>query len=201
MVDSTYMAPALSLTASQSVPSMAGGVVVAVLVRDVSAQLPSSDIVVSGSVSTVVVNARNFAIGEYSNFAYNSMAKFNGKYLYARADGIYEGGGNNDNGTDINASYKTGVIDVYIKHKQRLRDAYLEFRSDGNVELFTVGDEVNPRHYTVVSSVDGTLHERRIKFERGIRDRRFNFGISNINGASLEIVSARILTEPIRKRR
>jgi hypothetical protein len=155
---------------------------------------------IENDVRTLVTNTRNFAISEYSNFGFNSMCKFNGKYLYARSDGIYEDGGDDDNGTQIDASYKTGSIDIYATEIQRLRDAFLTIRSNGTIQLFSVGDEVNTRTYPIILSTPA-LHERRVKFERGIRDRHFNFGVSNVNGSTLEVDSIKILSEPIRKRR
>ncbi len=150
---------------------------------------------------TVVTNTRTFAISEYSNFAFNSMAKFNGKYLYAKADGIYEGGGENDNGTIIEAGYKTGAIDIFATEIQKLRNVFINYRSNGDIQIFTVGNEINIRWYLIPNSSLDTVHERRRKFERGIRDNHFSFGVANVNGANFEIKSAEILTEPIRKRR
>jgi hypothetical protein len=156
---------------------------------------------ITDDVRIIVLNARNFAISEYGAFAFNSMCKFNGKYLYAKADGIYEKGGDNDNGANIDASYKTGAIDTYTTEVQKLREAFLTFRSNGDIQLFSVGDEENAREYTIAANPGTAIHERRVKFERGIRDRHFNFGISNIDGSTLEVDSAKILSEPIRKRR
>jgi hypothetical protein len=166
-----------------------------------SLSLHSPTVNITDGVKTLVANSRNFAISEYSNFAFNSMGRLNGKSLYANASGIYEGGGDDDDGTKIDASYKTGAIDIFTTEKQQLRDAYLNFRSDGDIQLFSVGEEINVRSYTIANSTSGTLHERRAKQERGIKDRHFSFGVSNINGSSLEIDTARILTEPVRKRR
>jgi hypothetical protein len=148
-----------------------------------------------------VVNTRTFAISEYSNFAFNSMAKLNGKYVYANSSGIYEGGGTDDNGAQIDAGYKTGAIDMYATEVQRLRDAYLTFRSDGDIQFFAEGNETYTRMYNIVNSVLDQIHERRVKFERGIRDRYFNFGVSNVNGSTFEMKSVKVLSEPIRKRR
>jgi hypothetical protein len=156
---------------------------------------------ITDDIRILVINTRNFAISEYSNFGFNSMCKFNGKYLYAKSDGIYEEGGNDDNGTQIDASYKTGAVDIYATEVRRLRDAFLNIRSNGDIQLFSVGDEVNTRTYPISLSTAGTIHERRVKFERGIRDRHLSFGVSNVNGSTLEVSSIKILTEPIRKRR
>lgn len=158
-------------------------------------------IIITDDVRTLVANTRNFSMAEYGNFGFNSMCKFNGKYLYAKSDGIYEEGADDDNGTQIDASYKTGAIDIFATEVQKLRDAFLNIRSNGDVQLFSVGDELNTRKYNITLSTSTTIHERRVKFERGIRERHFNFGVSNVNGSTLEIDSIRILSEPIRKRR
>jgi hypothetical protein len=129
------------------------------------------------------------------------MCKFNGKYMYAKADGIYEGGGDDDNGAEIVASYKTGSIDIFTTEVQKMRNAFCNFRSNGDIQLFSVGDEVYVRSYTIINSTTDTIHERRVKLGRGIRQRHFNFGVSNVNGSTLEVDSIKILTEPIRKRR
>ncbi len=156
---------------------------------------------VTASVRNIVTNARNFAISEYSNFAFNSMAKLNGKYVYANGTGIYEGAGTNDDGTNIEAGYKTGAIDSYATEVQRLRDAYITFRTSGDIQLFSVGDEENTRVYNITNSEVDRITERRVKFERGIRDRYFSFGISNVNGSTFEMKTVKVLSEPIKKRR
>jgi hypothetical protein len=189
-----------------ALPDISIDVSVNVIISDLEHVSMSLDVVAfeditSTGVKNIVTNTRNFAISEYNNFAFNSMARFNNKYLFARADGIYEGGGSNDDGTNIDASYKTGAIDTYATEVQRLRNAYLTFRSNADIQLFSVGDESNSRAYTITNSTQALIHERRVKFERGIRDRYFNFGISNIKGSTFGIRTAKVLSEPIRKRR
>jgi hypothetical protein len=174
---------------------------VPMIILDSALSLHAPEINVIDDIKIVVTNARTFAISEYNAMAFNSMAKFNGKYLYAKANGIYEGGGDNDDGAEIHASYKTGAMDINATEVQKLRNAFLNFRSSGDIQLFTVGNEVNTRLYPFVNSTTDTIHERRQKFERGIRDNHFSFGISNVAGSSFEIKTAKILTEPIRKRR
>ncbi len=196
----------LALSLTQGVPTVSGTVTILrpnqtlpVLESALSTHAPTINI--TNDKRTLVANTRNFAISEYARFAFNSMCKFNGKYLYAKSDGIYEAGGDDDNGIQIDASYKTGSINTYTTEIQRLRDAYLTFRSNGDVQFFSVGDDVNTRAYYITLSTASTIHERRVKFERGIKNRHFNIGISNVNGSTLEVDSIKILTEPIRKRR
>jgi hypothetical protein len=174
---------------------------VPMIILNTALSLHAPEVSVTDDIKIIVTNTRTFAISEYTSMAYNSMAKFNDKYLYAKADGIYEGGGDDDNGADIIASYKTGTFDINATEVQKLRNVWLNFRSDGDIQLFSVGNEINTRWYPFVNSTNGTIHERRQKFERGIKDNHFSFGFSNVAGSSFEIKTAKILTEPIRKRR
>ncbi len=193
---------ALALTMAQLGPTTSGGGDASLSsAQSLTLSLKRPTVSVTLGIITVVANSRNFAISEYVNFAFNSMCKFNEKYLYANSDGIYEGGGDIDVATNIDASYKTGAVDTYNTEIQRLRDVYLSFRSDGDIVLFSVGDEQAPRAYIIENSTSGDIHERRVKVERGIRERHFSFGVSNVAGSTMEIDTIKILSEPIRKRR
>lgn len=156
---------------------------------------------------TTVMNAKTLAVTQYVNFNYNSYTFFNGKHIALNKTGVFELGGDDDNGSDISASLKTGTIDTYGENINRLEDGYLTFRSDGDVVLKTVGDETDERSYTITNSISGLIHERRIKFQKrlknseGIRNRYFSFELSNVSGSSLDIDKLRIAMEPIRKRR
>jgi hypothetical protein len=192
----------LALSLIQGIPAISIDTTPEIAIQIISSiSLHRPEISITDDIKIIVTNARTFAISEYTAMAFNSMARFNGKYLYAKADGIYEGGGDDDNGADIHASYKTGAFDINATEVQKLRNAFLNFRSNGDIQLFSVGNEINTRLYNITNSTADTMHERRQKFERGIRDNHFSFGISNVNGSSFEIKSAKILTEPIRKRR
>jgi hypothetical protein len=147
------------------------------------------------------INTKTLAVTQYVNFNFNSYTKFNGKYIALNKTGICELGGDDDNGEDIVANVKTGTIDTYGENINRLRDGYVTFRSDGDILLTIVGDETNERTYTINNSTTNTIHERRIKFQRGIRDRYFSFELSNVSGSSMDIDKLRIAMEPIRKRR
>jgi hypothetical protein len=202
MANITVILSTLTLTAGIAGDVVVSGDVVAeVISLGIGLSTHAPTINITNDVRTLVTNTRNFAISEYSSFGFNSMCLFNGKYLYAKSDGIYEDGGDDDNGTQIDASYKTGAIDLYATEVRRPRDAFLNIRSNGDIQLFSVGDEVNTRSYPISLSTAETIHERRVKFERGIRDRHLSFGVSNVNGSTFEISSIKILTEPIRKRR
>lgn len=151
----------------------------------------------------VVMNTRNFAVSEYKKYGFNTMTKFNGNYIMANAGGIYEQdeSDTDESGFSINANVKSGQIDTYQNSVQRMRNAWLTYKSDGKIRLSTFADEVITRRYILELQDSTKINERRVKFERGIRGRIFDFNIENMNGASLEIESLRITLEPIISKR
>jgi hypothetical protein len=155
----------------------------------------------------VVMNTKNFAVTEYVNYGFNSMAKFNGLNLVADQNGIYEqDSSDTDNaGVDdysIKAHIKTGRVDTHKGTINRPRNGWLNYQSDGSVQIVTRADKKTNRTYelTYYSGMEG-INERRCKFERGIRERFFDFKISNINGSRLEIDKLTITLEPIDSKR
>lgn len=153
----------------------------------------------------LVMNTKNFAVSEYANYGFNSMTKFNGLNLIADQNGIYE---QDDSDLDaglynIPALIKTGVIDIYSTQINRLRDSYLMYRSDGDVRLTTKADKKATRTYLVLESVSDSnvVKKRRIKFERGIRNRHFDFKLENVNGSTFEIDMLSIEIEPVISKR
>lgn len=151
---------------------------------------------------TACMNTKTLAVTEYVNFNYNSYTFFNGKYIALNKTGVYELGGSSDNSSDIVASLTTGTIDTYGETINRLDDGYISFFSDGDILLRTIGDETNERVYTVINaSIDDLIYERRVKFQKGIKDRFFSFELSNVSGSSIDVDKLRIAMEPIRKRR
>lgn len=148
----------------------------------------------------VVVNTKSFAVTEYLNYGFNSYARFNGANLIADQNGIYEQDTTSldDNAYSIKSSIKSGIIDTVNGKAQRLRNAWINYESNGNIQLTTKADETITRQYTILYNpdIDG-IREGRIKFERGIKDRVFDFKLSNVNGSDIELDSITITMEPI----
>jgi hypothetical protein len=155
----------------------------------------------------IVMNTKNFAVTEYVGYGFNSMTEFNGEYLIADQNGIYEADtSDTDNaGIDdyaIKAHIKTGRIDIHTNNKNRLVNAWINYQTDGNIQLVTTADKKATRTYTLPyhSGLSG-INERRVKFEKGIRNRFFDFKIQNIIGSQLEIDKLTIMLEPIVSKR
>ena len=143
----------------------------------------------------------NQAISTYSNYNFNSIACFNGTYLGATDTGIYPLTGDTDNGTDIDASIKTGSMnfgDTIIKYA---RDVWITFRSDGNLTLSIFVDEDTTttiqKQTTIVSD---TIIEERLKPPRGLRGRFYTVELKNLSGADFDIDSLNMLVESIHRK-
>ena len=152
----------------------------------------------------VVMNTKTSAVSEYNDYAFNSYARFNGVDLAAGQNGIYAQDTTDvdDSVYKIKAHIKTGRVDVYNGTIQRLRNGYLNYESDGDVRITSVADKTATRtYYLALQAAISGIRERRIKFERGIRNRQFDFKIENIDGSSLEIEKFTIHTEPIISKR
>jgi hypothetical protein len=155
----------------------------------------------------VVMNTKNLAVTEYVGYGFNSMTEFNGEYLIADQNGIYEADtSDTDNaGIDdyaIKAHIKTGRIDIHKNNKNKLANAWINYQTDGNIQLVTTGDKKATRTYLLPYHLGlSGINERRVKFEKGIRNRFFDFKIQNIIGSQLEIDKIAIMLEPVVSKR
>lgn len=147
------------------------------------------------SDNTYCMNLSNFSVTNYSNFLFNSMAKFNGKYIFCKSDGIYEIGGENDNGSDINWKFQTGYHDSYVDRKTRLRNSYLTFSSNGDIIVNLITEREHSQTKTL-SNASIFPHERRFKIAKGLSGRFFSFSALSSNGSSLDLDNLKLLSEP-----
>jgi hypothetical protein len=155
----------------------------------------------------VVMNTKNLAVSEYIGYGFNSMTEFNGAYLIADQNGVYEADtSDTDNaGIDnyaIKAHIKTGRIDIHKNNKNKLANAWINYQTDGSIQMVSTGDKKATRTYLLPyhSGLSG-INERRVKFEKGIRNRFFDFKIQNIIGSQLEIDKLTIMLEPVVSKR
>jgi hypothetical protein len=154
---------------------------------------------------TMVMNTKTFAMSEYAGYEFNSYTNFNGVAVMGGREGIYEADKTDldgVNGFTILSRATTGEIDIHDDNRaNRLRNAFINYESGGGVRLSTTADGSVVRAYPVMTENEEGLLERRVKFERGIKNRVFKFKIENINGAKLELESLTVTLEPIQSRR
>lgn len=151
------------------------------------------------SNKTIVINAKNNAVTEYTNYCFNSYCRFNGVYLAANSNGIHPLSGDDDNGTDIDAVVKTATADIGMNTPKRVRDAWMVGRK-GLMTLKVIADEDDEFTYNA-DVVNMNIHEERVKLGRGIKCRSAAFELANVDGSNFDIDSLRILTEIIRRAR
>ncbi|MCP3966629.1 MAG: hypothetical protein GY718_09810 [Lentisphaerae bacterium] len=159
-----------------------------------------------GSVpGCVVVNTKTYAVSEYLNYGFNSFVYFNGNNIMSGQNGIFEmdNSGLDEDSYPIVFLVKSSTIDTYAERIQRLRDSYILYSSDGDIKITTEADKRNTRRYLIPRNSDivKTVRKRRIKFERGIKDRYFNFKIENVNGSSIGINKFTVELEPVISKR
>lgn len=154
---------------------------------------------------TMVMNTKTFAMSEYAGYEFNSYTIFNGVAVLGGREGIFEADNTDLDGTNgftILSRATTGEIDVHSDNRaNRLRNAFVNYESDGGVRLSTQADGSVDRAYPIETSGEDGILERRVKFERGIKNRIFKFKIENISGAKLELESLTVTLEPIQSRR
>ena len=89
----------------------------------------------NGSFTTWTTNTRTGAATEYTNYAFNSFAKFGDKYVGASSSGVYELLGPTDAGSAIIAEMKGAYLQFGDTHLSRLKAAYIAARGSGGFVL------------------------------------------------------------------
>lgn len=144
-----------------------------------------------------VLNPENMAITEYTNYSFNSLVFFNGKYFGFTDTGIFELTGVTDDGVAIpEGEVKTGTVNLDIPRVKRLISAWLVARKQGEVELSVTVDENEVYSYRS-ELVSEKLEEERIKVGRGIKATVYSFGLKNTGNQPCEVDSLRVMAQPI----
>ena len=141
--------------------------------------------------SAWVLNLRNQGLTEYTNWAFNSLAYFNGKYLGAGEGGIFELGvqDHEDDTADIPARFRTGKHDMDSSFLKRMPYGYLECEADGDVTVSTLTSEDGQRDYLVPWNGNTEVQNRRVNFGRGPKSKHWQFEFANRDGSHFRIVA------------
>jgi len=136
----------------------------------------------------------------YDNFPFNSFALHtNKKYLGAMEDGIYELTGADDDGTEIDAGFKTGLKDFGSTLSKRMVDAWFTMSADGDMLLKTTTVESDgkvERWYLVKK----TPRMHRAKMARGVKAMFWQFELTNINGEDFDVDNLVLHPLPLNRR-
>ena len=160
------------------------------------------------------LDVAGFALTEYQNYTFNSMANFDGESYGAGPNGIFKLSGEDDNGTDIAWTLRTGFIDGYnpsrtqrgglngtqAAQQKRLEEMLLAMRFDGPVKVRVWTDEENYYDYNVVNYREDVLHVVRAKLGKGLKSRYFRVELTGVNNTSAHVAAISLPMVPLKRR-
>src|SRR5574337_1284831 len=130
-------------------------------------------------------------VSQYQNYPFNSLARLNGGYYAAGAEGLYELTGSDDAGTPIVGYLKSGKFDFGSSMQKRLDSAYFAVATDGTVRLKVITHEDGANvetWYQVTSRDEGAVAENiRLKIGKGLRSRYWQFELVVEDAANFEL--------------
>jgi len=136
---------------------------------------------------SMVMNLKNRALTLYDNYDFNSMCRFKDKHFGATKTGIYDlDTGTTDNGTLIDWNFRTGYLDLEQKNKKKLKQAWLSYKSDGDLILTVIQPNGDEYEYSL-QGIDTTETGHRVKFGKGIRSKYVALDIKNVDGSTITL--------------
>lgn len=128
----------------------------------------------NGNFTTWAVNVSNNGVTEYTNYQFNSFAKMGLKYLGANSDGIYELDGARDDGEDIIATLKGGLLQFNDAQLCGFKAIYLGLRGQG--DFFFKLETGDGREYVyAVKPSNASMVTTKINVGKGLRARYFSY--------------------------
>ena len=147
----------------------------------------------------VVMNVSHGGVSEYSNFSFNFFGYFNGIYFGANETGIYRLDSDSNAGVSIFSEIRIPLQDLGLPVPQRMREAWITLRSDGDMTLF-VRMEEHGEWTQDISFLKNEIHESRAKIARGLSGRFASVGLRNVEGCDFDINGIRVMVEFIKRK-
>jgi len=144
-------------------------------VIDETIMLTAMHIEPSGSVTAWAINVQNNAVSEYTNFDFNSFATNGVKYLGANENGLYELEGATDDGQQIIAKMRSGIMQFMQSHSGSVKGAYLGLRGGGDWYLKIIADDKTYIYKVTAKDMKTT----KVEIGKGIRARYFSFELTS----------------------
>jgi DNA-binding beta-propeller fold protein YncE len=148
---------------------------------------------VGSNFITIVLNTDNFAVTEYNNYNFDSIAELGGKYYAVGPSGLVRLDGSTDNGAKIQGTVRFSQIDLHKRVVSRLVDAYLSGKVSGKVAVRIIQESQGDYIY-FIEDVIGKMKAYRIKAPKNMRDRYATYEISNVDGAAIEIEELSVIS-------
>lgn len=136
-----------------------------------------------------MLNAGNKAASSYTNYPFNSLAQFDGRYFGMADDGLYELVGTTDNGAQITATLRTGLMNFGTSAFKSLPAVYVGAKTDGTFvfKVTTTSETGSKRQYwyTSVARTANAVREHRITPGKGLSSVYWQFELETVDGADL----------------
>jgi hypothetical protein len=156
---------------------------------------------IPSSYINMVMNVRNAALTLYTNYSFNSLCHFDGKNLGATATGVYDLDlGDTDAGVSIDWNFKTGYLDLHLKTKKKLREAWLGCKASGDM-IVTLTDTDWTAYEYEAKSYEETERGLRVKFGRGYHRRYLSMDVQNLDGGNITLDTIRLILDKYGGRR
>ena len=141
-----------------------------------------------GSVTTWVVNTRTGGVTEYSDFDFNSFAAMGNRFLGAKDDGLYVLDGTRDDGSNIIARIKSGLLQPGGSHPVQFKGIYVGMRVDEQGEDFFLKIETGAGKSTTYRMRPKNMATTKINVGKGLRTRYFSWELVS-SGADFDLDS------------
>ena len=147
---------------------------------------------VSSPQYTIAMNLSTKAPSQYLNSAFDSAVEFNGKLVLFGTAGIFEEGGQTDNGTAITAWVDTPIHD-FGKREQKSIEAFdVGYESAGDLQVTLFGDEdvTHARVFTMPDVKPGQVQQdsmRTLKKYRYGKARYWKVRVENTAGCDFSL--------------
>lgn len=141
----------------------------------------------------LAVNTETLSATQYTNYPFNSMCEFNGKYYAAGPNGVTRLDGTDDRGTPIVPVVRFGINDLHKGNLRSLMDAYFTGISTSRTRMKIIyGDNETIPDNIYETAIPVTRESVRIPPPKGMKSKRFV--TVEITDAT-EIDNVRLLTE------
>lgn len=129
------------------------------------------------------------ATTQFTNYDFNSFCNFNGKSIAAKDTGLYELGGDTDNGQPISAYFEPVHSNWGTLHPKRCRYFYLSYQASGPIQLTVLPSFDN----TITPRVPNAQERIRVTIPKNIVQTYWRYQVSNIDGSDFSIDSIEAL--------
>lgn len=137
-----------------------------------------------------VLNTTLGGFTKYTNYGFNSYMQIGDKLFALADDGVYLIGGADDNGEDISASFRSGLMDFGDAQRKNVRVVYLGAASSGDMLLKATTTRDGERKtdvYKLSPKSSGRIDRMTKELSNARQARYWEFEIENVDGESLEI--------------